>query len=88
VNESLTLWNHLDTVTVSASSVNSFKNHLEVRTSSQGWIFYKTSTICVILEAEPVSLVRPHPVRYPVRYAKLYGADNNNGASKTWAVSS
>jgi len=38
-----------------------------LRTSSQGWIFYKTSTVCVFLEAEPVPLVRPHPVRYAVR---------------------
>ena len=33
------------------------------RDTLQRWIFCKTSTFCVIPEAEPVPLVRPHPVR-------------------------
>jgi len=37
----------------------------------------------VIVEAEPVSLVRPHPIRYPVRYVhhadKLLGPELKSG---------
>ena len=34
-----------------------------VTDTSQGLIFCKTTTVCVIHEAEPVPLVKPHPVR-------------------------
>jgi len=48
---------------------------LQQKTTSSSILFIvciaETPAVCVILEAEPVLLVRPHPVRYPVRYTSL-----------------
>ena len=44
------------------------------RDRSRRVLDYKTSTVCVILEAEPVPLVRPHPVRLLLQHTLLWPA--------------
>jgi len=54
-------WHCYSVSTICQQLQESFRNSL------QGLILYKTPAVCVILDSEPVPLVRLHPVRYPVR---------------------